>query len=216
MKKLIALLFITAILSVICSLAFAADNINYHDAVVTTTFKKVEVRPAVIETITPADEIKGIPAETKEVEPAIYEMALDLPFKTYSETVYVDGKDVTYSYRADLSLEGKEALVYVHYRMKDIAKTEIKDETAKVRGYAGLVGETWEQVKAAPKYAEHFTATKADALATPVLSAKGEVLSTTKYAGVDAAEPVPMYIGMCGAPLKVEAAKEITEEPMEK
>lgn len=199
MKKL----WLAALIVSFCSFAYAADNINFRDAVVTAKFKKVEVRPAVLETVTPATELT--PAVTKELELAIYEMQLDLPFPIYSEKVMLDGKDVTYSYRNDMTLEGKEAMVLVHYRIKD------KDDTSKVRAYSGFIGESWDQVKASPVYTKNFKETKADALA--VTSAEG---ITEKYKGVDAAETVPMYPGMCGAPLKIEAAKEITEEPIER
>ena len=208
MKKLLALLFITAVACLVCSIAFAADGINYRDAVVTAKFKKVEVSPAVIETITPGTE--ETPTVTKEIEPAVYQMELDLPFKVYGEKVMLDGKDITYSYRNDLTLEDKEAMVLVEYRIKDMPGTVIKDETAKVRAYSGFVGESWNQVKAAPVYSKNFKGTKATALS--VSDAEGKV---TEYKGADAAELVPMYPGMCGAPLKVEAGKEIIEEPIE-
>lgn len=214
-KLFIAILVAIGLLGAVISICHAQE-FPYQDAVFVTTFKKVLVRPAITETVTPADEEKGTPAVTKEIEPAIYELKLDLPFIAYSENVRVNGKDVTYSYRNDLSLEGQECLALVHYRTKDMPGTTVKDERAKAEGFAGYIGKSWDTIKVAPKYKQHFTTTKADALAVVTTDKDGNVLSTEKYAEADASESVPMYVGMCGAPLKVEAAKEITKEPMEK
>jgi hypothetical protein len=198
-ELLIAILLIIAGLGILCTIAFAdADNINYKEAVVVTTFKKVLIQPAETETVTPADEEKGIPAVTKEITPAVYELRLDLPFTTYAEMVKVNGKDVTYSYCGDLSLEGQECLALVHYRMKDY-NSVIKVETDKVKAFPGYIGEDWDTVKASPKYKQHYPVTKADALAAVTTDKDGKVLATAKYAEADAAEPVPFYKRLCGA-----------------
>ena len=173
-----------------------SDNINYRDAVVTTMFKKIEIKPAVLES-------------EVEIEPAIYELALDLPFKVYGEMVMVNGKDVTYSYRSNLSLEGQEALVLVSYRIKNLpTDVTIKDETDKVRAFPGFVGETWDEIKKSPVYARHYKITKADVLDLETKDIDGNVTGKVAYTGKDAAEAMPMYVGMCGAPMKVEATVE--------
>lgn len=187
MKKLIITYIAIIILWAICTLAFAdADNINYKEAVISTTFKKVLARPAVIETVTPGSEDGKIEAVTKEIEPAIYEMQLDIPFTAYSELVYCNGTDVTYSYWQNMSLDGQEAVVLVHYK--------IADDTDTVRKFAGFIGEDWATIKPNAMYKKHYSVTKADALATT--AEDGTVMV---YTGDDAAEAAPFYKGMCGS-----------------
>lgn len=199
-RNYVILLLLIAALGAVCSLAFAeADNVNYKEAIITATLKKVEVRPAEIETITPASEDGKTPAVVKEITPAVYELKLDLPFTPYAEIVYLNGQDVTYSYRNNLALEGKEVLVLVHYRIKDLPGTAVKNETAKAKAYAGFVGEDWGTIKASAKYKQHYPVTKADALAEVATDKEGKVLATTKYAEADAAEAVPFYKSLCGA-----------------
>lgn len=188
------------------SLVFAADQVNYKDVVIMATLKKVEVNPAVVETITPASEDGKTPAVTKEIEPAYYQMQLDLPFPVYSETVYLNGQDITYSYRNRLDLEGQQVMVLLDVKPQDLGKA---------KALPGFIGNTWQAIKADPRYVANFKETKADALATYSVDSKTQEITKVPYAEADANELVPMYPGMCGAPVVVEKLSAKEEKPAE-
>lgn len=188
------------------SLVFAADQVNYKDVVIMASLKREVVKPAVIETVKPPDEIRGIPAETKIVEPEVYELKLDLPFPIYSEKVMLNGQDITYSYRTNLALEGQQVMVLLDVKPQDLGKA---------KALPGFIGNTWQAIKADPRYVANFKETKADALATYSVDSKTQVITKVPYAEADANELVPMYPGMCGAPVVVEKLSAKEEKPAE-
>ncbi len=178
---IIALLLIPAI-------AFAsADNISFKDAVVVTTVKKRVIAPAQTQIITPAvyDSNENIitPAVVEEIEPAVYEMYLDLPFPTYSEAVVCEGKDITYSYRNDASLEDKEVMANINYSIID--RTGVSNDEEAVREYPIYLNDP----QSSPYYAKHWPIKKSDAWAN-----YDEEGTKVPYAGKDKDEYAPFCV----------------------
>lgn len=189
MKCLIWFFVVLAIIGASISIAFCADYKNYSDAVVTTTLKKEVLRPAVTKSVYDGEVLK----ETIVEEPEYAELRLDLDFHPYLEIVYMDGVDVTYSYRNHLEWEGREVLVYLDAAMADLPK---------VKANKGFVGEKWVEIKDKQAYKKHYSVTKADVLAETVVDEKTKEEFIKPYTGLDATESVPLYKDMCGSKLK--------------
>lgn len=190
MKRLLCLFFLVP------GIVFAADQVCYKDALFTAKLKKVVIREAMTETIAPADEAKGIPADVKIVEPEAAELALDLPFTVYGEKVMHNGQDITYSYRNRLDLEGQEVLVYLDYAVGDAAAVE---------KHKGCIGRDWDAVKVDPRVRAHYTTTKAQAFAVSTVDEKTKEEKIVPYDKADKDDLVPIYPGALGT--KVEAFK---------
>lgn len=187
------LFLILVLLSFTTASLAAADDIFYKDAVVITTLKKRLVQEAQYVEISPAvyDKNENLitPAVTKKVAPAVRELYLDLPFKTYSEMVYCEGKDITSTYKNDLTLEDKEVMANVHVAVKNVgSEKRVKNEWRKCKNYAGYLPHP----KQDPRYKIHYPVKKAQALAT--VNVVGEVEQVIPYAGPDKDDPADFCV----------------------
>lgn len=122
------------------------------------------------------------------------------PFSRYSEEVWCEGSNVTYSYRNDLSLVGKECLVFTSViDQHPVLPSEIEKAFAD----KNTISSDWEKAKADPFVLKHYPVTKKVALS--VTDKEGKV---TPYIGADEAELVKPY-GL----FNVKQVKPIEDEP---
>lgn len=153
------------------TLCFAsADGIFYGDTYVCTTL----VPDAVHYESTPSDN----PDEPGQSVVIIDSLKMDLPFRAFAETVKREGQDITTSYRANVSLVGKEVVAYVQYAKRDVgSEPRVENQEAVVLAYPGNMGK---DPRKDARYARHWNVTKAEALAT-----YDEAGNKTLYQGED-------------------------------
>ena len=85
------------------------------------------------------------------------QVCIKTPFQRYSETVYTDGKEVTYSYRNDLSLIGKECIVFTSAIDNH---PQLPSEVNKAVSDKNTIGDTWDKVKADPVVLKNYAPEK--------------------------------------------------------
>jgi len=134
-----------------------ADGILYEDAVVVTNLIKNDDGTAV---------------------------KLDLPFKTYSQIIWCDGRDVTYNLN-DLKLENKEVLANIHYAKVDTYEGRIKGETTEVKAFNGTLTNPLQSAY----YTKHCPITKETAFSTT--DSNGDLVL---YSGADKNDTYPFCI----------------------
>jgi hypothetical protein len=96
---------------------------------------------------------KDIIVKSKFEEDSEGQVIIKTPFQRYSEHVWVDGVDVTYSYRTDKSLIGKECVVITSCV---VAHEILPSEEAKAFADKNTIGASKEAVKANPVFTKHF------------------------------------------------------------
>lgn len=78
-------------------------------------------------------------------------------FQRYSEQVFCDGVDVTYSYRNNLSLVGKECIVFTSAIDNH---PQLPSEVDKATKDKNTIGDTWDKVKADPVLIKNYAPEK--------------------------------------------------------
>ncbi len=108
-------------------------------------------------------------------------LELSLPFRTYSEIIIMNGKNISYRLH-DLKNEGKEVLAKVSYRIVDHPSGSLKalDESEVAEAFVGSLGNDWSKIQKDLRYTKHYSVTKEEKLAT--WDSKGV---KTPYAGTD-------------------------------
>jgi len=177
---------------------------TYRDVIIRATLTKREVKPAIEEVVKEAvldaqGNIKT-PAEYKNVEPAVYQLEIVTPFVRYVEHVFMDGVDVTYSYRTNLTLEGREVVVITSVIDQHPTRPS---EVDKALAYKDTIAKTWAEAQAHPTFQKHYKPTNADAI-----SVTKEDQTVVKYSGKDAAQLCKPYALFCESMATVKAEQD--------
>ena len=104
---------------------------------------------------------------------------LDLPFEIYGYNIIMNKKDITHSLN-DLTMEGKEVLAKVDYK--------VEDEKI-VNKFIGKIGCSWDSIKTHPKYITHANIKKEDVFT--VCDSKGLEI---KYCDTDKNDLIPFCV----------------------
>jgi hypothetical protein len=96
---------------------------------------------------------KDIIVKAKFSEDEDGQVIIKTPFQRYSEHVWVDGVDVTYSYRTMKELIGKDCVVFTSCIVKHDV---LPSEEVKAFSDVNTLGATKEAVKTNPIFTKHF------------------------------------------------------------
>lgn len=112
-----------------------------------------------------------------------HRLEIKTPFQRYSEQVFLDGVDVTYSYQTHLEWEGREVIVFTS--AIDQHPT-LPSEVEKAKTCKEFIADNWDDAAKDETFQTHYTLTKADAIT--ITEKVGEQETVLKYSGADAAK----------------------------